>query len=143
MLHNQWYQSWPVYQPAQQQQGIAGVRFVNGIEEAKTVAIPYGTQALFMDANADRFFIKATDQNGASSVEEYRFEKVEPEKPDYVTRKEFEELRKAYESALQQSTTPAGQQPNTTAYGAYSANQPGAGQTASSASYSGTGNYAG
>lgn len=131
------YQPYPIFQPAPQQQGIAGVRFVNGQDEARTVAIPYGTRALFMDANEDTFYIKETDVAGASTVETYRFEKVEPQRVDYVTRAEFEELKRAYESALQQNGQPAKQQPDAAAYGAYQANQPTAGQAAGAALNSG------
>ena len=42
-----YYQPYPVYQPSPMRQGIAGVRFVSGEDEAKAVAIPYGTKALF------------------------------------------------------------------------------------------------
>lgn len=146
------YQPWPVYQPYAQQQGIAGVRFVSGIEEARSVGIPYGGRALFMDANEDVFYIKETDWAGASTIETYKFEKVEPPKPDYVSRTEFEELKRAYESAVQQgglrSVPNAGtagpqRQPDVAAAGPYQVNQPAAGQGAGPAPHPGAWDYSG
>lgn len=51
----------------QNQQGIQGVRFVNGIEEAKNCTIPLGSKALMMDKEQDRFYLKETD---VASVQE-------------------------------------------------------------------------
>ena len=131
----QWgYQPYPVYQPSPQQQGIAGVRFVNGIGEARSVAIPYGSKALFMDAGEDVFYVKETDMTGASTVDMYRFEKVEP-RDGYVTRAEFEELKEAYESAIRQGAgQPAAQrQPDGAADAAHPVDDAGAGQGAGAA----------
>lgn len=139
-----YYQPYPVYQPAPQAQGIAGVRFVSGEEEARSVAIPYGTRALFMDANEDAFYIKETDGAGASTVEEYEFRKVEPKREEYVTRAEFDELKEAYESALRQSAAgrqPAQQQPDSAAYGAYPVDDTGASQGGSAAPHPRAWNY--
>lgn len=102
----QWgYQPWAAFQPPQPQ-SIAGVRFVGGIEEARSVPIPYGSRALLMDAGSDVFYVKSTDQAGASTIEAYRFERIEPEEREYVTREEFEELRRAYESVVRNDGQP-------------------------------------
>lgn len=141
------YQPYPVYQPMPQSQGIAGVRFVNGIDEAKAVAIPYGTKALFMDMNEDAFYIKETDATGASTVDMYTFVKVEPEHEEYVTRAEFEELKRRYESVVQQSQDKqqysAQQQSTITVDATHPDDQPRAGQAAGAATYSGAWNNAG
>lgn len=134
------YQPYPVYQPMPQSQGIVGVRFVNGMDEAKSVAIPYGTKALFMDMNEDAFYIKETDATGASTVDMYTFTKVEPEHEDYVTRAEFEELKQRYESVVQQGQVqqrPAQQQPAVTVDAAHQNYRSGTSQVASATTYSG------
>lgn len=84
----------PQTPPVQQnQQGIQGVRFVNGIEEAKNCTIPLGSKALLMDKEKDRFYLKETDTTGVSTVSEFEFKKVEAEAPqEYVTRQESEQF---------------------------------------------------
>lgn len=84
----------PQTPPMQQsQQGIQGVRFVSGIEEAKNCTIPLGSKALLMDKEKDRFYLKETDITGVSTVSEFEFKKVEAEAPqEYVTRQEFERI---------------------------------------------------
>lgn len=53
----------PQTPPMQQsQQGIQGVRFVSGIEEAKNCTIPLGSKALLMDKEKDRFYLKDEDR---------------------------------------------------------------------------------
>lgn len=134
-----YYQPYPIYQPSPMQQGIAGVRFVGGEDEAKAVAIPYGTKALFMDANEDAFYIKETDGAGASTIEKYAFRKVEPEKPEYVTREEFDELRRAYESTVRAGADERARwQPAGAADAAHPDDQPVAGQGAGAAAGQGT-----
>lgn len=103
----------PQTPPMQQnQQGIQGVRFVNGIEEAKNCTIPLGSKALLMDKEKDRFYLKETDTTGVSTVSEFEFKKVEAEAPqEYVTRQEFEQfsaqlsaqLKEQYESVIQRA----------------------------------------
>lgn len=99
-------------QVAQGQQGIQGVRFVDGIEEAKNCTIPLGSKALLMDKEKDRFYLKETDMAGVSTVSEFEFKKVESEAPqEYVTRQEFEQfsaqlsaqLKEQYESVIQRA----------------------------------------
>lgn len=73
----------PQTPPMQQsQQGIQGVRFVSGIEEAKNCTIPLGSKALLMDKEKDRFYLKETDITGVSTVSEFEFKKVEAEAPE-------------------------------------------------------------
>lgn len=77
---------------------------VNGIEGAKAypMQMPNSMVALF-DNNEDVFYVKNTDCSGFSTVKAYSFTPIE-EKPlnepntkpqEYVTRKEFEELKEA------------------------------------------------
>lgn len=132
-----YYQPYPVYQPSPMQQGIAGVRFVSGEDEAKSVAIPYGSKALFMDANEDAFYVKETDMAGASTVEKYTFQKVEPVEEEYVTREEFDELRRAYESTLRQGAADARREPDGTIDAVHQNDQPRAGEGAGAAARQG------
>ena len=94
------------FQAQQDQQQIHGVRFVNGVEEAKNCTIPYGTKILLMDKEKDRFYVKETDASGVSTVSEFEFKKVETESSkEYVTKQEFDQLssqlKEQYESTVQ------------------------------------------
>lgn len=148
------------FQTQQNNQGIHGVKFVNGIEEAKNCTIPYGTRVLLMDKEKDRFYIKETDVSGVSTVSEFEFKKVEAEAPkEYVTKQEFDQLssqlKEQYESTIQrieqlhQPTTvqhridPASVPTvtNVPLTGVYQNDYTGSGQTAGGTAYPGTGNY--
>lgn len=70
---------------------IQGVYFVDGIEEAKSYSIPFGSRTFFMDKNDDRFYIRDVGFDGIESLSEYEFKRVEPAKPpEYVTKEDFE-----------------------------------------------------
>ena len=94
------------FQAQQDQQQIHGIKFVNGIEEAKNCTIPYGTKTLLMDKEKDRFYVKETDASGVSTVSEFEFKKVEAKPPkEYITKQEFDQLssqlKEQYESTIQ------------------------------------------
>lgn len=83
----------------------SGIKFVNGIQEVNNYWLVPGTQAIFMDRNKDRFYLKETDFNGFSVTTEYEFKKVEypQENPsNYITKEEFELWKEKYESVIQQ-----------------------------------------
>lgn len=90
----------------------SGIRFVRNIQEANNCLIPPGTQAIFMDQNVDKFYLKETDYNNFSTVTEYEFKKVEyPKNDEFITKEEFEKWKEQYESIIQQvqsSTEPSG-----------------------------------
>lgn len=89
------------------------IRFVNGIEEARNCMIPYGSRAILMDKEKDRFYIKETDFSGVSTVSEYEFKKVEAEASmKYATKddlaafsnqvaKQVKQMKEYYESIVQ------------------------------------------
>ncbi len=91
------------------------IRFVNGIEEARNCMIPYGSRAILMDKEKDRFYIKETDLSGVSTVSEYEFKKVEAEAPaEYATKddlvafsnqiaEQVKQMKEYYESIVQAS----------------------------------------
>lgn len=92
----------------------SGIRFVNNIQEVNNCWLVPGTQAIFMDRNKDRFYLKETDFNGFSITTEYEFKKVEypqEESNNYITKEEFEQWKEKYESIIQQiesaANTPA------------------------------------
>lgn len=81
----------------------SGIRFVRNIQEANNCLIPPGTQAIFMDQNVDKFYLKETDYNNFSTVTEYEFKKVEyPKNDEFITKEEFEKWKEQYESIIQQ-----------------------------------------
>ena len=91
----------------------SGIRFVRNIQEANNCLIPPGTQAIFMDQNVDKFYLKETDYNNFSTVTEYEFKKVEyPKNDEFITKEEFEKWKEQYESIIRQAQSSA--EPNGT-----------------------------
>ncbi len=113
MNYNQPY-GYPAYptQMSGAQNDIQGVRWVSNSNEVNSIPVPDGIKMMFMERENPIFYIKQ-----GSSVDAFKFEKIEPPKPeDFVTRTEFDELRRKYESLVQSASTNAvGQQPVTTA----------------------------
>ena len=73
------------------------VAYVNGIEGAKGyVLFPNQTAVLFDSDDKEKFYVKNADANGVPSLEKYTRIKEDfatESKGDYVSKKEFEELR--------------------------------------------------
>lgn len=69
---------------------------VNSFEDARNYPVMYGSSELLMDNNKDVFYVKTVDGLGKISVETYKFEKVENEKPlspdSFVTKEQFNDL---------------------------------------------------
>ena len=80
------------------------LKIVNGRSSAEQYFMYPNSRVLLMDSNCDRFYIKETDASGMAKISTYDFTKVEdvPEKNNYVTREEFEELMKKYELITEQ-----------------------------------------
>ncbi len=98
-MYNQSY-GYPAYPDIQSgtTDNIQGVRRVSCIEEVYATSVPDGVRAMFMDGTKDMFYIK-----DGLSVRAFEFAEVAPMKPgDYVTKSEFEELKKQYEQLVQQ-----------------------------------------
>ena len=86
-----------------------GLIRVNGLEGAKAYQVaPRDTVALF-DGNDDVFYVKSADDGGFPTIKAYRFVEMDltGAKPtnDYVTKAEFEELRKEVQSYAEQSVS--------------------------------------
>ena len=86
--------------PYQQNQGSNQIQYVNGIESANAYQMSPNSSVLLMDNNLPRFYVKTTDAAGMASVKTFEFHEYVEQKPEeinpelYVTRKEFEELKK-------------------------------------------------
>lgn len=69
---------------------------VNNFEEAKAYPVMFGTTELLMDNTKDVFYVKTVDNMGKYTINTYRFEHIENEKPltseNFVTREQFTDL---------------------------------------------------
>lgn len=74
---------------------------VNGVEGAEAYPVAAGSTVLLIDFNSKKFWLKSTDASGfPQPLRSFDFvEKIQNgvEKADYVTRKEFEELKQLLE----------------------------------------------
>lgn len=78
------------------------IQFVNGRESAEMYQMVPNSKAILMDSNMARFYIKETDASGMARVTAYDFkEATDAPSVEYVTRNEFEELKKNYESIIE------------------------------------------
>lgn len=83
----------PAYQPPQPQQSGDGIKFVDGIKKAEEYPVAPGNAVVLMDKNEPVFYIK-----DASGVKIYDYtERQAPKQPEYVTKEEFDELKKLLE----------------------------------------------
>jgi len=71
------------------------VQYVNSRQSADNYTMQPNSSVILMDSTMDRFYLKTADASGSCVVKAYDFTEVSDEvKPDYVTRAEFEELKK-------------------------------------------------
>lgn len=114
-LQNQYQQTLPQYQ--QQQQPVnQGLLWVQGVEGAKSYLVAPNTTVLLMDADAQRFYLKSTDGTGIPNLRTFEYSEVTqnalqsvqnvPENLDdkYVTRTEYDALKRQYEEIIQKLT---------------------------------------
>lgn len=84
---------------------IQGVRWVSSIDEVRATTVPFGRQ-IFMNQDIDIFYIKDTSGN----IRCFEYTETEPPVPEnFVTRKEFDELRSKYEQLVQQQSASTNQ----------------------------------
>lgn len=86
------------------------LKFVNSIESAKDYFLPPNSQVVLFDKNQQRFYLKETDASGAQSIRAYDFFEADDTSQtnpnvDYITRQEFEEWKKNYESIISETKT--------------------------------------
>ena len=103
-----YYQPYQQTQPAQQnvqQTQTAGVNWVQGEAGARSWLLAPNQTVLLMDSESERFFIKSADNSGMPlplRIFEYKELTDAPKQPvpSYVTRDEFEALRKEVNGLL-------------------------------------------
>jgi hypothetical protein len=80
----------------QNQQAQSNLIKVNGIEGAKAYQMNANSSVALFDANNDIFYVKNTDGAGFPTIKAFSFTPldVEQSNTEYVTRKEFEELKR-------------------------------------------------
>ena len=89
-------QSW---NPQPQQSGPDWIQ-VQTIKQVDQVSVQPGGRAWIMVQNAPIFALRVADQMGLATTTYYKFERYDPEtapaeKPEFVTRQEFEEFVKS------------------------------------------------
>lgn len=85
-------------------QAQSGLIKVTGLEGAKAYQMPPNSMAALFDAGSDVFFFKTTDGAGFPTIKAYAFSPIDMEKSgntEYVTRREFEELKGMIVNGLQ------------------------------------------
>lgn len=71
------------------------IQYVNSRQSAENYAMNPNSAVILMDSTKDTFYIKRADASGSCTVEAYDFHKAEEQNGnDYVTRSEFELLKK-------------------------------------------------
>lgn len=93
---------------------IDGVRWVNSVDEVNATTIGFGQSALFMFSGENAFAIKSVDGTGVPTVKVFDFTERPPasnpvvlDPSQYVTKDEFENLRRMYEQLAQHDTAAA------------------------------------
>lgn len=74
---------------------------VTGMDGAKAFLMEPNCSAALFDAEAPIFYLKVTDGAGFPTIKAYDYtphQEAAPEKPDYVTRKEFNEWKEALQN---------------------------------------------
>ena len=82
----------------------SNIVYVQGDAGAKAYPLANGYTMLLMDSEQQRFFIKSTDAAGIPTMKTFKFEEEvqpEPEKIEYATKSDFEELKSEIISLLQ------------------------------------------
>lgn len=92
------------------------LKFVNSIDSAKDYYLPPNSQVVLFDKNQQRFYLKETDASGAPSIRAYDFFEVDDTPQinpnvDYITRQEFEEWKKNYESIISKTNATESDKP--------------------------------
>lgn len=92
------------YQP---QSNLNNIIWVQGESGAKAFQLPANSNIILMDNDEAKFYIKSTDAVGMTTMRTFEFIETTNDKPntpanpkeEYVTRKEFEELKGMIEYA--------------------------------------------
>lgn len=84
------------------QQPVNCLISVSGIDGARSYQLPPGSSVPLFDANEDIMYVKTTDAGGYPTIRAFKFEEISTnDKQDFITRKEFEELKEMINDAKQ------------------------------------------
>ena len=93
------------YQPQQRYvpQPTTNITYVNGLEAVKATVLPPNHICMFLDSDNKFFYIKRTDLEGKATIEVHPYTDIDPNaavepKLDYVTVKEFNELKDEFKA---------------------------------------------
>lgn len=105
------YMQQPVQQqPSQPQQGAAytflPLTFVNGIDDVNKFVVPLNQSVYLRDGNTDTLYIKSTNTQGQTSIEQFKLVRSNGETPnqtsiEYVTKQDFVELRNSIKGDIE------------------------------------------
>ena len=87
--------------------GFSGISEVSSIDEVKAASVPYGT-AIFMANSSDMFYAK----NSQGLIKAFKFQEIpipSNDPQDFITRNEFETLRRQNEQLIEQNAALAAQ----------------------------------
>ena len=69
---------------------------VNSFEEAKSYPVLFNTSEILLDNNRDVFYVKTVDGMGKYTINTYKVEQIENERPltadNFVTKQQFDDL---------------------------------------------------
>lgn len=85
----------------------SNIIWVQGIEAAKAYEVLPSTSVILMDSESETFYIKSCDETRRPTLRVYEYKQVENNKPDkvsatsdFVSRKEFDELKQTLDSFI-------------------------------------------
>lgn len=85
------------------------ITYCQGETGAKGYPLANGYTMLLMDSEAQKFYIKQTDAAGIPTMKKFKFEEIvdpEPEKAEYITKKDFDDFRQEIIGLLQPAKEP-------------------------------------
>ena len=112
------------YQNTIPAQNSNSVLWVQGEAGAKSYLVAPGVTVLLLDSESPRMYMKSVDQSGIPSMRIFEYKEVLPDRPQasysnanddgskYVTRQEFDSLKRQYEEILEQLKAHKSQQPD-------------------------------
>lgn len=99
--------------PVNPQPDPAPVNWVQGEAGAKAFIVKPGSSVILMDSEGDFFYMKTVDMSGMPSFRKFRYEEIGNQvnpapttgNNDYVSRAEFDELKKQIQALMPQEVT--------------------------------------
>lgn len=75
---------------------------VDGVKGAQEYQLLPNSKMPLFDKNNDIFYVKSTDAMGNSSIDAFRFEKIQAEQMEFVTREDLNTLREDVKNDVKQ-----------------------------------------